>query len=70
MELLGLNPTSFVTQKPELDDLLICGACSTINVVTITGTRTITTEEFDALSADEKKDLSFALRASKRDLRN
>lgn len=43
MELLNLNPTSPVTQKPEIDDLLICGSCSSINVVTLVGTRIITT---------------------------
>ena len=71
MDLLNLNPTSLVAEKPSYGDLLVCGACNSVNGITLTGTRLITQTELDQhLTDDEQKDLRFAKRASKRDLRN
>ncbi len=70
MQLIDLKAANLVVQKPQVDDLLLCGSCSTINIVTILGTRMMTEKEFDALHPDEKKDLNFAQRAVKRQLRS
>lgn len=70
MQLLDLRPANLVVQKPELDDLLVCGTCNTINSVTLLGTRELAADEYEKLDDETKADLAFALRAIKRNVQN
>lgn len=70
MALLDLKPADLIAAPPKVDDILVCGACLLTNVVTVTGTRGMTEEEYNSLHPDERRDLAFAKRAVKRNLRN
>lgn len=69
MELIDPKAVDLVSQEG-IGDIIICGACLAVNVVTITGTRLLSEDEFAELSPDEKRDLDFAKRAVKRNFRN
>ena len=70
MELFNLKSVDLIRTPPKLDDILFCGNCGTCSKVTLQGTVLLTKKEFNELSADEKKDLTFAARAVTRNLRN
>jgi hypothetical protein len=69
MDLLELKQVDLVRTPPQIGDLLVCGGCGFISKVSLTGTMLITEPEYEALSYDEKRDLTFAQRAIKRNLR-
>lgn len=62
MKLLDPQPATPASDLPGPDDLLICGACGTTNIVTIFGTQAMTKEEEAALSEEELRDIRFAMR--------
>jgi len=68
MDLLNLKSTDLLREPPRVDDILLCGACGTLSVVTLLGTAPLSAIAFAKLSADEKKELDFAARAVKRNL--
>lgn len=70
MELLQPKPTNLVQVRPKLNDVILCGGCGFPNVIELTGTHLMTEDEFGALHPDERKELDFAQRAIKRQLRN
>lgn len=71
MQLLDLHNTNIVdTGLPQVDDVLICGACGHASVITLTGTEPLAEAAFDAMTDEEKRDILFARRAAKRNLRN
>lgn len=62
-----LNPKAVdLVSVPQLGDLILCGMCGEANIITITGTRLMTQEEFAELTPEELKDLGFAKRAIQR----
>lgn len=70
MTLLDLHSADFENTKPKMNDLLVCGACGAINEVDLVNCVLLTEEKFDALHPDEKRDLSFAVRAATPKLRS
>ena len=69
MQLLDPKPTDLVQEKPKIGDLILCGTCGTLSIIELTGTREPTHIEMNAMDADERKELAFAVRAIKRKLR-
>ena len=69
MELLQAKCVDMLRLPPSIGDLLICGGCGAISKVTLEGTEMLEDKEFNELSEDEKKDISFAVRAVKKQLR-
>lgn len=70
MQLFNLKSVDMLRTPPRIGDLAICGSCGNVSKVTLTGTELITKEEFNKLTEDEKKDLTFAARAITRKLRS
>lgn len=70
MDLLDAKAVDMLRDKPKVDDIMICGMCRRPSKVTLLGMVYLTHEELNALTEDEKKDMSFAIRAVKRQLRN
>lgn len=48
---------------PEINDLIVCGACRIPSVVTLLGTRLMTEEETKDMPKEVQDELIFALRA-------
>jgi hypothetical protein len=69
MSLLDLKPTNLVDTPPSVGDILLCGGCGSINIVTLLGCGLMSDEDFKNLAEDERKDLDFARRAVVRQLR-
>ena len=63
MTLFNIKAVDYGTPICQVDDLLVCGGCGAVSKVTLEGTALITTAEFEALTDEEKKDLTFAARA-------
>lgn len=66
MVLRGEKSTDLNDKPPQVDDLLLCGACGTVNCVCLLGTREFTYAEMQQLAPEEKRDLDFAVRAVQR----
>lgn len=67
-----LNPKQVTPDgiPPHVDDILICGGCGLASKVTLLGTDLLTDDDFLTLSPEERRDISFAIRAVKRNLRS
>lgn len=70
MELISAKSVDMLREGPKIDDIMLCGSCGMPSKVTLLGLRYLTDEEFNSLHEDERKDLDFAQRAVKRQLRN
>lgn len=69
MQLQDPKPANLVREEPKFDDIIICGACGCPNKIGILGTSEMTDEELSALSDEERQDITFAIRAVKRQIR-
>lgn len=49
-------------EQPEVDSLVVCGACRQPSVVTLLGTRALTDQELATMPDDVKSEIAFALR--------
>jgi hypothetical protein len=70
MVLKNPKAVDLIQAPPAFDDVMICGACGSISIITLQGTRLMTEEELLALSEEEQRDLTFAQRAIRRSVRN
>lgn len=59
-----------VAHDLKIGDVMLCGGCGRPSIVELTGLRYMTDEEFNEMTPEEQKDLNFAQRAIKRQLRN
>lgn len=64
-ELLDLKQIGTLHDKPEVNDILLCGNCGEMASVTTEGCRPLGQVEFLLLSKDEQRDLDIASRAIK-----
>lgn len=70
MHLLDPKATDLIAGAPVVGDFLICGGCGCPNIVTIEGTKEATEADLLELSPEEQRDMTFAIRAVKRHIRN
>lgn len=70
MHVQEVRSTDHILEPLKLDDLWVCGGCGTISKVGIENMLVLPEHEFATLDERTKRDLNFAQRAVKRNLRN
>lgn len=59
---VDLREAGFTHEPPSLGDILLCGSCACVSALSLEGPVPLSELEFAALSVDEKRDLTFAVR--------
>lgn len=55
-----LKTTDTIAVPPAQGDIILCGNCGTVNVVTLLGLRVVTEKEFETLHPDDRAALEKA----------
>lgn len=62
-DLLAPKSTRGVDTRPTFGSLILCGSCGEINLIELTGTRSLTEKELSTMPEEIAKELRVAARA-------